>query len=65
MTEIVDDCLLGVDFFKTVNLKNIFESVFGNSVFRKKRDFDCSRVIDSSEKIPVVLKELFEKESKN
>lgn len=65
VAEIVDDCLLGVNFLKIVNLENIFESVFENSVFRKKRDFDCSRVIDSSKKVSVVLKKLFEKESKN
>jgi len=31
VSEISDDCLLGVDFLRRINLNNIFDSVFGES----------------------------------
>lgn len=55
--DINDDYLLEVDFLKTVDLANIFESVFEPN---KEKGLSCSRVEDSSKKVSPVLKELYE-----
>lgn len=60
-----DDCLLGVDFLKKVNLQNVFESTFGLSETSREIDFNCSRIQVSSERIPSFLKELYENSSSN
>lgn len=61
IAEISDDCILGEDFLKAVNLERIFESYFDSTFFKKKSS--CSR-INSSEEIPEKLKKLFEENSR-
>jgi hypothetical protein len=64
VAEINDDCLLGADFLKKLNLDNVFESAFGN-INKNILDIDCARVEVSSQKVPSLLEELFIKHSKN
>jgi len=45
IAEINDDCILGVDFFKLLNLQNIFDCIFLESVsVCIDTDFKCARV---------------------
>ncbi|KMQ82652.1 krab-a domain-containing protein, partial [Lasius niger] len=60
VAEISDQCLLGVDFLKIVNLENVFESAFRVSGLEGK----IARIEKSSERVPVPLKELFDNNSK-
>jgi len=62
VAEISDDCILGVDFLKRVNLIKILEPEFGNGVFQKKKTMNCSRVI-FEERIPAILNELLQRSS--
>lgn len=62
VVEMSEDCILGVDFLKAVKLENIFESAFGSS---EEKIFNCSRIKDSSVKVPLALKEFFENSSKS
>lgn len=48
--EMNDDCLLGADFLKKVNLKNVFGHAFGFPESGGERVFSCSRIQDSSKK---------------
>jgi hypothetical protein len=70
VAEISDDCLLGVDFLKKINLEGIFEFAFG-STNKEKKVQSCSRIKVSPEKVPSpekdrsILKELFENNSAN
>ena len=61
VAEITDQCLLGVDFLKIVNLENVFESAFRVSGLEGK----IARIEKSSGRVPVPLKELFDNNSKN
>jgi len=58
---ISDDCLLGIDFLRRVNLNNIFESVFGDSNSFQQ----VARVEESIGRIPFSLRELFKENSKS
>lgn len=58
VADIEDECLLGVDFLKTLNLENIFKSSF---IFSETEKI-CSRIEkipNSSYEVPTMLKELF------
>lgn len=72
IAEISDDCLLGVDFLKKINLENIFDSVFTSSESRQRvAECACTRQIpklkvsenrcegEVSDRVPTKLKELF------
>lgn len=65
VAEIRDDCILGVDFLRTVNLENAFDSIFNTTEENDLKKLNCSRVEDSSTKAPSVLKELYENNSGN
>jgi len=61
VSEISDDCLLGVDFLRRVNLSNVFDSVFGESNVSKQ----VARVGEFNERVSCSLNELFVNYSKN
>lgn len=61
VADINDDCLLSVNFLRIVNLERIFESDFGTQELVQ----EIARIEDSSEEIPVFLKEFFERDSIN
>jgi len=61
VSEISNDCLLGVDFLRRINLNNIFNSVFGESNVSKQ----VARVGEFIERVSFSLKELFVNNSKN
>jgi len=61
VSRISDDCLLGIDFLRRVNLNNIFESVFGDSNSFQQE----ARVEESVDRVPFPLGELFKGNSKN
>jgi predicted aspartyl protease len=62
VADMVEDCLLGVDFLSKVKFKTIFNFFFENSPCEKK-SLICSRIDKSIEVIPSFLKELFENET--
>jgi len=45
VAEISDNCILGVDFLRRVNLIGILESEFGNKILSNNKTMNCSRVI--------------------
>ena len=55
VADISDECILGVDFLKTINLEKIFDLTLGE---RNCEIVSCSRVISTS-KVPDFLEELF------
>ncbi|XP_071652203.1 uncharacterized protein [Temnothorax longispinosus] len=59
-----DDCLLGVDFLRKINLENVFEFAFISSESDKEKVLSCSRIQVSSERAPF-LKELYTNNSSN
>ncbi|KMQ90068.1 integrase core domain protein [Lasius niger] len=61
VAEINDECLLGIDFLKKINLDKVFTSVFGTSVLEK----EIARIEDSFERVPIPLKELYETNSRH
>ena len=61
VAEINDDCLLGVDFLKIVNLEQTFKNVFGALELIE----ETTRIEVFCEKVPISLKELFEENSQN
>ncbi|XP_011858923.1 PREDICTED: uncharacterized protein LOC105556439 [Vollenhovia emeryi] len=65
VAKISDDCLLGVDFLRKINLTNIFYSVSHNSESIDEEIFDCARVETSSQGVPSVLEELYIRNSQN
>ena len=44
IAEINDNCILGVDFLKLLNLQNIFDYIFLGSISDIDTDFKCTRV---------------------
>lgn len=65
VADISDECLLGTDFLKKVNLENVFESFFTVAELNERRICYCSRIENASEKVPSILKELFINNSEN
>jgi len=63
VAEISDDCILGVDFLRRINLIGILEPEFGNEVFSNNKTMNCSRMI-SEEKILAFLNGLLQQSSK-
>ena len=61
IADINDECLLGIDFLKMVNLDKVFESAFGIPILEK----EIARIEDSSEKVPIPLKELYKANSQH
>ena len=59
VTEISDDCILGVDFLRKINLTKIFESEFGGEAFKKNEKKVSSRLTLNRE-FPEILQELFQ-----
>ncbi|XP_071580822.1 uncharacterized protein [Temnothorax nylanderi] len=59
-----DDCLLGVDFLRKINLENVFESAFVSSESEEEKVLSCSRIQVSSGRAPF-LKELYTNNSSN
>lgn len=60
-----DDCFLGKDFLKIINLENVFDSIFGTDEFGEGKVSRGSRVIGSSGKVPPSLENLFLNNSKD
>jgi len=65
VANISDDCLLGTDFLSAVGLENVFDSIFGDFDSGKETNFSCSRIRSLEDKVPFLVKELFERESKD
>jgi len=65
VADIDDNCLLGIDFLSTVRLENIFDSYFGDFDSGKERNLLCSRIKSFENEVPLFMKELFERESRN
>ncbi|KMQ85049.1 krab-a domain-containing protein [Lasius niger] len=63
--EMNDDCLLGVDFLKNMNLENVFGFAFGFPESNREQTLSCSRIQDSSERVPSILKEFYVNNSVN
>lgn len=61
IANITDDCLLGTDFLKELKLDEIIGSLLGFAETGKR----CSRIENSSEEVPSILKELYEESSEN
>lgn len=55
VADISDECILGVDLKKKINLEEIFNSVFGN---QSGETLSCSRIV-SAERVPYFLEEFF------
>jgi len=64
VAKIDDNCSLGADFLKRINLENVFDS-FLNFNSGKEEVFNCSRVEVPSEKVPSILKNLYKKSCTN
>ena len=62
VAEISDDCILGADFLKEVNLSGIFDSEFNSANNPDYETLICSRII-SHKKIPEFLNGLFQQSS--
>ena len=66
VAKIDDNCLLGVDFLKKLNLENVFDSFLNSSSEKVEKEvFNCSRIVAPSEKVPSILKNLYEKSCTN
>lgn len=66
VANINDQCILGVDFLKLINLDNVFNKDFNEFTSKKElEDYQCLRIKDFSKKIPSILNDLFEKSSIN
>lgn len=63
VAKIGEDCLLGADFLRKINLENIFKPIFEN--VQNKKVPNCRRIKISTEEVPFFLKDLFVKDSKN
>ncbi|GAB1869457.1 RNA-directed DNA polymerase [Camponotus japonicus] len=63
-----DDCILGLDFLKRINLENIFDHEFKESSkdlkFNQNQIYNCSR-IENFPEVPIILKELLKNNSIN
>ncbi|XP_011867683.1 PREDICTED: uncharacterized protein LOC105561915, partial [Vollenhovia emeryi] len=64
VADIVDECLLGIDFLKETNFKDILETALGLNHFSGQNPISCSRVTSLSREAPLLLKELFESSSR-
>lgn len=56
VADISDDCILGADLLKKINIKKVFDPIFENNV-----KFPCSHIISN---VPRSLETLFEENSK-
>ncbi|KMQ86077.1 krab-a domain-containing protein [Lasius niger] len=65
VTDINDDCLLGIDFFRVLNLEKVLDPVLGILGQKEFQIFTCSRLENLEEKVPQILNELFEENSRN
>jgi len=63
ITDIIDDCILGIDFFRKVNLLGIFKSEFNSKVPQNYETLICSWII-SEEKFLEFLREFFQSSEK-
>lgn len=61
VAEIVDECLLGVDFLLRIELERIFNSAVGNDTENDFKELECARVENFKEEIPYKLKDLYKK----
>jgi len=65
VANIDDDYLLGTDFLSTIGLENVFDSFFGDLDSGKERNFLCLGIKSFEDEVPLFVKELFEKKSRN
>lgn len=63
VADMVEDCLLGIDFLSEIKF-DTFCDFFFKKFPCKKETLVCSRVADFMEEIPSFLRELFKKETK-
>jgi len=50
VAKINDDCLLGADFLKIINLENVFDSAFGKMKLENETNFKYYRIEEISER---------------
>lgn len=65
VADIVDECLLGVDFLLKVGLEEIFYSVFKVGTNNGFKELECARVVNFEEKVPHKLEDLYKKNNLN
>ncbi|KMQ88805.1 gap-pol polyprotein, partial [Lasius niger] len=65
VADINDDCLLGIDFFRALNLERVLDPVLGILGQKEFQIFTCSRLENFEEKVPQILSELFGENSRN
>lgn len=65
MADIFEDCLLRDDFLSVINLEDVFKPFSGKSLKKKGAISICSRIQNLENKIPLFLRELFLRESKD
>lgn len=65
VTDMVEDCLLGADFFSAINKEDVFESIFGKVDFGEQEQFVCSRIRSCFDEVPQFLREIFKRESED
>ncbi|KYQ47391.1 hypothetical protein ALC60_13593 [Trachymyrmex zeteki] len=64
IAEIDDDCILGVDFLKLIDLHNVFDPIFLEQISDTDTAFKCSRVESVSPvRVPSNLAPFFESSS--
>jgi len=61
VAEIRDDCILGADFLRTINLQDIFTPIFKDSSDNSQGEVGCcSRVECPISEIPLCLTKIFD-----
>lgn len=57
--------MLGLDFFRALNLEKVLDPVLGILGQKEFQIFTCSRLENFEKKVPQILSELFEENSRN
>jgi len=66
VAEIRDDCILGADFLRGINLQDIFTSIFRDSSINSESETGCcSRIERPIPEVPLYLSRIFEGVSQN
>jgi len=66
VAEICDDCILGADFLRTINLQDIFTPIFRDSSENSESEIGCcSRIERPILEIPLCLSQIFDDASQN
>jgi len=66
VAEIRDDCILGADFLRTINLQDIFTPIFKDSSDNSESEIrSCSRIECPILEIPLYLSQIYDDASQN